>query len=86
VNDLGHALAEIAPLVEHVGRDDNVNRIRSLLAPLDKKLAGLAASANRVSGENVDTDQRHLLRLHWIFSSLIASLVLIGMLLMLMLY
>jgi len=86
VNDLGHALAEIAPLVEHVGRDDNVNRIRSLLAPLDKKLAGLAASANRVSGENVDTDQRHLLRLHWIFSSLIASLVLIGLVLMLMLY
>ncbi|MFX6201882.1 hypothetical protein ABTF50_21005, partial [Acinetobacter baumannii] len=65
---------------------DNVNRIRSLLAPLDKKLAGLAASANRVSGEHVDTDQRHLLRLHWICSSLIASLVLIGLVLILMLY
>ncbi|WP_170182044.1 putative bifunctional diguanylate cyclase/phosphodiesterase [Phreatobacter stygius] len=86
VADLGRVLAEIAPLVEKVSQGDNVSRIRAMLAPLDKKLAGLAASANRVSGDNVDADQRNLLRLHWIFSSLIAALVIAGLVLMLMLY
>lgn len=86
VAELGQVLADIAPLVENIREGDNAARIRALLGPLDKKLAGLAASANRVSGETVDADQHNLLRLHWIFSGLIVALVAVGLILMLLLY
>ena len=58
-----------------------------LFSPLDAKLARLASSANSRSGdERIAVDQQHISQLHWIFSTLVAamllcSLFLIGLLL-----
>ena len=56
----------------------NVPKLLQILLPLDSRLAALAAAANRAGGERVTEDQRQLITLHWIFSSLAGGLVLCG--------
>jgi diguanylate cyclase (GGDEF)-like protein len=53
-------------------------RLLQILLPLDSRLARLAAAANRIGGDRVVEDQRQLLTLHWILSSLSGGLILCG--------
>jgi diguanylate cyclase (GGDEF)-like protein len=49
-----------------------------LLRPLEGKLSGLAAAANRYGGERAAADQQELLWLHWTFSALAVGLICCG--------
>lgn len=84
VDQFRQALTEIEPWVENLN-SENAARIRARLAPLDQKMSSLAATANRISGDQVDSDQRQLQSLHWFFSGLIVTLVLISLGLVLLL-
>ncbi|MGO4676913.1 putative bifunctional diguanylate cyclase/phosphodiesterase [Bosea sp. 2YAB26] len=85
VDEFRQALAEIEPWVDHLN-PENAARIRARLAPLDQKMSSLAAAANRISGDQVDGDQRELLSLHWFFSGIIVTLVLMSLGLVLLLH
>jgi len=85
VDQFRQALTEIEPWVDNLN-NENVVRIRTRLESLDQKMSSLAATANRISGDQVDNDQRQLQRLHWFFSGLIVTLVLISLGLVLQLH
>jgi diguanylate cyclase (GGDEF)-like protein len=85
VDQFRQALTEIEPWVDHLN-NENAARIRARLASLDQMMSSLAATANRISGDQVDSDQRQLLSLHWFFSGLIVTLVLMSLALVLLLH
>jgi signal transduction histidine kinase len=87
IDELDSVLHEIEPLFDRIGQPGTAQQILSLLKPLESGLSRFAASTNRFGGDEVATDQRELLRLHWTFSALaggliLCSLSLIGLLFM----
>jgi diguanylate cyclase (GGDEF)-like protein len=78
VNGLRRLVDAAQPLVDRLDQPGNVTALLNLLQPLGSPLARLAAAANRFGGDRVAEDQRQLIALHWLFSSLAAGLILCG--------
>jgi len=75
---LASVLEKIQPLVDHIDQPGAISKALALLSPLDAILAQLAASANRFGGDRVVEDQHELIKLHWIFSSVVGGLFFCG--------
>ncbi|WP_134499475.1 putative bifunctional diguanylate cyclase/phosphodiesterase [Microvirga pakistanensis] len=82
VEELGRTLAEIQPSIERLDRPEDALGIVRVLEKLDIKLAGLAAAALHFGGQRAEQDQHELIRLHWMFSSLAAGLIVFGLFLL----
>lgn len=78
IDELAAAVEAAQPLV---ATDDPaaLRTLQDLLSPLEPKLARLAAAANVHGGDQVAEDQRHLSRLHWIFSGILLALACCGL-------
>jgi diguanylate cyclase (GGDEF)-like protein len=81
VDALAKAVAVARPLVDALDDPAAARKLLELLSPLDAGLSRLAAVANTRSGERVAEDQRQLSQLHWIFSGILATLLLCGLIL-----
>ena len=86
VDALAKAVVVARPLVDDLDDPASARKLLELLSPLDLRLSRLAAVANTRSGERVAEDQRQLSRLHWIFSGILATLLLCGLALVAMLF
>ena len=75
---LVEAIAAAERYIRDLHEPRAVQRALALLAPLDRKLAALAAAANRFGAERVAQDQKELLRLHFAFTTVAAGLVACG--------
>jgi diguanylate cyclase (GGDEF)-like protein len=86
--ELGDVIGELATAVQAAGPQVAVlaqtghRELLDLLAPLEPKLARLAAVANVEGGDRVAEDQRQLSRLHWIFSGVLIALAACGLVLL----
>jgi len=78
IQRLTGALTAVQPLVENLERPGAAQEVAGILEPLAADLARLASSAYQYSGERDVEDQRELVRLHWMFSSLAAGLIVFG--------
>ena len=78
VDAFAQALTRIDALLSEGGRPALEEAAKLLNGP-EQQIRRLAAAANQFSGEQVADDQRHLLRLHFVFSLLAAGLVLCGL-------
>jgi diguanylate cyclase (GGDEF)-like protein/PAS domain S-box-containing protein len=76
---LAQVVEDAQPLVDSLDEPGAARRLLELMAPLDTKMARLAATAHLLSGDRTAEDQRELSRLHWIFSALIGALLLCGL-------
>ncbi len=77
--ELAAALAKVQPMVRDIKQPGAIAKALKILAPLDPKLAHLAASANLFGGAMVAQDQHELIKLYWIFSSVVAGLFVCGL-------
>jgi diguanylate cyclase (GGDEF)-like protein len=84
VKELGEVIEKLQPMIDDIKKPGVGEAALSLLAPLDPKLAQLAAATNRFGGERVAEDQHELARLHWIFSGVVAGLFTLGVALLLL--
>ncbi|MCB5174828.1 MULTISPECIES: putative bifunctional diguanylate cyclase/phosphodiesterase [Microvirga] len=82
VESLTRVLREVEPLIERLEEPGNAVRAYAILQPLETKLTDLASAANHFGGQRVAEDQHELIRLHWLFSSLAACLILVGIVLL----
>lgn len=80
------ALARVEPLIDDLGRPGAIDEALDILKPLESKLASLASVAENYATELVREDQQELVRLHWLFSGLAATLIVIGIVLIAILY
>jgi two-component system, cell cycle sensor histidine kinase PleC len=78
IADLAAVLDELDPLIDMLDQPGTVERIMARLSRLEGKLGRFAAAANTFGAEQVAEDQRQLLHLHWIFSTLAGGLILCG--------
>jgi len=78
IDDFAAAVEKAQPLVD-AGDPAAMRKLMDLLSPLEPKLARLAAAANVYGGDRVAEDQRHLSRLHWIFSGILLALAACGL-------
>ncbi|KLK94031.1 hypothetical protein AA309_06130 [Microvirga vignae] len=85
VEELGKTLAEIQPAIDNLDRPEAALDIVRALEQFDVKLAGLAAAALHYGGQRAEQDQHELIRLHWMFSSLAAGLIVFGLFLLVLL-
>jgi two-component sensor histidine kinase len=69
------AVAVGQPLVDGIDQPDAPRRLLTLFAPLDAKLASLAAAAYARGSELAASDLIALERLHWIFSAILLGLM-----------
>ncbi len=82
VDALEKTLEEIQPSIESLNAPEDALAIVRTLEKSDLKLAGLAAAALHFGGQRVEQDQQELIRLHWLFSSLAAGLIALGLVLL----
>lgn len=82
VEDLGRTLTAIQASIDSLDRPETALTILRNLEHLDTKLAGLAAAALHYGGQRAEQDQHELIRLHWMFSSLAAGLIIFGLFLL----
>ncbi|WP_414472441.1 putative bifunctional diguanylate cyclase/phosphodiesterase [Microvirga sp. M2] len=80
--ELDKALKAIQPSIDHLNGPGAAMAALKVLEPLEIKLAGLAAAANHYGGQRAEQDQHELIRLHWMFSSLAAGLIVFGLFLL----
>ena len=78
VAQLADAITKLDPMIDQIRRPGVAEAALALLAPLDPRLAQLAAAANKFGGDRVGEDQRELIKLHWIFSGVVAGLFAFG--------
>ena len=78
VQDLNHALEKVQPLLGRLDEPAVWKEALAILRPLETKLTGLASAANHYGGQRAAEDQQELIRLHWLFSSLAAGLIVFG--------
>ncbi|QFU14843.1 putative bifunctional diguanylate cyclase/phosphodiesterase [Microvirga thermotolerans] len=79
---LREALAAAQPLVDRIEEPGNAMKALALLQPLETKVTALASAANHYGAQRVTEDQHELIRLHWLFSSLAAGLIVCGFILL----
>ncbi|SCY49889.1 putative bifunctional diguanylate cyclase/phosphodiesterase [Microvirga guangxiensis] len=82
VDELAKTLAEIQSSIENLDRPEAALDIVRALEKLDAKLAGMAAAALHYGGRRAEEGQQELIRLHWMFSSLAAGLIVFGLFLL----
>ena len=82
VQELDRVLREIEPLISDLGAPGAAMAALKKLEPLETRLASLAAAANHYGGQRAEHDQQDLIRLHWMFSSLAAGLIVFGLVLL----
>ncbi|HZW48276.1 MAG TPA: EAL domain-containing protein [Microvirga sp.] len=82
VQELDKTLKEIQSNIDHLEQPGSAMATLKALEPLETKLAGLAAAANHYGGQRAEQDQHDLIRLHWMFSSLAAGLIVFGLFLL----
>ncbi|MCG7392982.1 EAL domain-containing protein [Microvirga sp. ACRRW] len=82
VDELAETLAEIQPAIENLDTPEAALSIVRVVEKFDAKLAGLAAAALHYGGQRAEQDQQELIRLHWMFSSLAAGLIVFGLFLL----
>ncbi|MBZ6077186.1 putative bifunctional diguanylate cyclase/phosphodiesterase [Microvirga puerhi] len=82
VEQLGDALAAAQPLIQNLDQPGNARKVLVLLRPLETKVTALASAANHYGAQRVTEDQHELIRLHWLFSSLAAGLIVCGFILL----
>jgi len=82
VEELSKALAELQPSIDSLDSPETALAIAKALEKFDAKLAGLAAAALHYGGQRAEQDQHDLIRLHWMFSSLAAGLIVFGLVLL----
>jgi len=86
LRELQDRLAAIQPLIGELDRNPAAARqALDILRPLEGKLAQLASAAHNHGAALVQKDQQELVRLHWLFSGIAVSLILIGVVLILLL-
>jgi len=78
VDELASALDEIGGFIGEIDDPEVAQQALDLTAPLERKMVALASKANEYGATAQAEDQRQLLTLHWIFSSLALSLVVSG--------
>ena len=78
VAQLAEAIVKLGPMIDQIQKPGVAETALALLAPLDSRLAQLAAAANKFGGDRVGEDQRELIKLHWIFSGVVAGLFAFG--------
>jgi diguanylate cyclase (GGDEF)-like protein len=76
--ELAGAIESAQSLIATSGEPRSAAALLRLLAPLEPKLARLAAAANVQGADRVAEDQRQLSRLHWQFSGILLMLTLCG--------
>jgi signal transduction histidine kinase len=86
VDQLEAAAAAAGSLIGQIETPGSIERISSMFAPLERKVAVLAAAANRYGAARVNDDQRELLRLHLTFSILAAAFAAFGIILIIVLF
>jgi diguanylate cyclase (GGDEF)-like protein len=82
---LKEALAATQPLIEDLDHPSSARKALELLKPLEGRLAALASLAHGQGTKLVQEDQRQLLQLHWSFSGVAVSLILLGLILVVLL-
>ena len=82
---LADAIAAAQPLVDVLGRPGSVVQLLELFSPFDIRLARLASAAQARIADYLAEDQRQLSRLHWIFSALLAAILLCSLTLLVLL-
>jgi diguanylate cyclase (GGDEF)-like protein len=84
--ELQERLAAVQPLIEEIDRRPEAAReALEILTPLEGPLAQLASASHNHGASLVQKDQQELIRLHWAFSGIAASLILVGVILILLL-
>ncbi|MEE1655927.1 EAL domain-containing protein [Microvirga sp. CF3062] len=84
--ELQEKLAEVQPLIEEIDqRPEAAREALDILSPLEGPLAQLASASHNHGAALVQKDQQELIRLHWVFSGIAASLILVGVILILLL-
>ncbi|WP_201834571.1 putative bifunctional diguanylate cyclase/phosphodiesterase [Microvirga zambiensis] len=78
---LEQALTSIEPLIKELGQPGTVTQIMQVLQPFEGSLSQIASTALMYGSEVIRRDQQELIRLHWVFSAIAASLILIGIVL-----
>jgi diguanylate cyclase (GGDEF)-like protein len=79
-------LAAVQPLIEEIGqRPEAAQEALEILNPLEGPLAQLASASHNHGAALVQKDQQELIRLHWAFSGIAVSLILIGVVLIILL-
>ncbi|MCB8819377.1 putative bifunctional diguanylate cyclase/phosphodiesterase [Microvirga rosea] len=79
---LRETLAGAQPLIQRLNDPGNARKALDLLRPLETKVTALASAANHYGAQRVTEDQHELIRLHWLFSSLAAGLIVCGFILL----
>ncbi len=82
IKNLNGALDAVQPLIDELERPGAAMQAVEILEPLETRLAALASAANHYGGERAAEDQHELSRLHWLFSSLAAGLIVFGLFLL----
>lgn len=82
VAQLREALAATQPLIQQLDQPGNAHKALTVLGPLETKITALASAANHYGAQRVTEDQHELIRLHWLFSSLAAGLIVCGFILL----
>ncbi|WP_243369350.1 putative bifunctional diguanylate cyclase/phosphodiesterase [Microvirga solisilvae] len=80
--ELDAVLTRIEPLIDGLDKPGAAMEALKALEPLETRLAGLASAANHYGGQRAEQDQHDLIRLHWMFSSLAAGLIVFGLVLL----
>lgn len=73
--DFEDTITAAQPLVDHIGNPENLRILVARLTQLNPRLAHLAAAGNTTSTELVLADLSQLSHLHWIFSGVLAALI-----------
>lgn len=85
IHELYNTVLGLHPIRAQLVDRRSLSRAMEALKPFDQKLAALASAAHRVGAANVDEDQQALLRLHWLYTGVVAGLIACGVSLMLLL-
>jgi diguanylate cyclase (GGDEF)-like protein len=75
VTNFEETIVAARPLVDHLDDPDNLRVLIARLTELNPRLARLAAAGNTASTELVLADLSQLGHLHWIFSAILAALM-----------
>jgi diguanylate cyclase (GGDEF)-like protein len=84
--DFRTAVTEVQQLVDGLDHPGNAQQIMAKLTQLNPKLVRLAAASNDRGSELVNSDLTQLSLLHWIFSAVLAGLILSSFALIAVLY
>lgn len=79
VADLQQVVNALDPTFAHAGSDLDVASVLAMLAPLERRIIGLASEANRYGADRLSLDRQSLLQLHRQFSAFSFALIIGGL-------